>query len=111
MDNKIFHRSRWRLLPVRLTAWPLALPLFYYAGDFTAAYFPSDSSDWPLRSPAWRCFAGQTVEWTFREGVFHVIHVSMPSLAVLIVVGHRCRCMGRVGHGADRFDLLRADRC
>ena len=70
------------LLPVVLTLGLLALQLFYY-GDFTP-HIPLviglaiTSLLGVLRGQKWM---------DVREGVFHVIHVSMPSVAVLIVVG------------------------
>lgn len=70
------------LLPVVLTLGLLALQLFYY-GDFTP-HIPLiiglaiTSLLGRLRGQGW---------FDIREGIFHVIHVSMPSLAVLIVVG------------------------
>ena len=70
------------LLPVVLTLGLLALQLFYY-GDFTP-HIPLicglaiTSLLGVLRGMTWM---------DIREGIFHVIHVSMPSLAVLIVVG------------------------
>ena len=70
------------LLPVVLTLGLLALQLFYY-GDFTP-HIPLicglaiTSLLGVLRGMAWM---------DIRAGIFHVIHVSMPSLAVLIVVG------------------------
>ncbi|PTE21852.1 Na+/H+ antiporter NhaC [Cereibacter changlensis JA139] len=70
------------LLPVVLTLGLLALQLFYY-GDFTP-HIPLicglaiTSLLGVMRGMAWL---------DIREGIFHVIHVSMPSLAVLIVVG------------------------
>lgn len=70
------------LLPVLLTLGLLALQLFYY-GDFTphiplAIGLAITALLGVLRGQTWL---------DIREGVFHVIHVSMPSLAVLIVVG------------------------
>ena len=82
MDNKDLPSLPLALLPVVLTLGLLALQLFYY-GDFTPHI--------PLIlglaiTSLLGVFRGQT--WMdIREGVFHVIHVSMPSLAVLIVVG------------------------
>ena len=70
------------LLPVVLTLGLLALQLFYY-GDFTP-HIPLviglaiTSLLGVLRGQKWM---------DVREGIFHVIHVSMPSVAVLIVVG------------------------
>ncbi|MBU0861508.1 MAG: Na+/H+ antiporter NhaC, partial [Alphaproteobacteria bacterium] len=70
------------LLPVVLTLGLLALQLFYY-GDFTP-HIPLviglaiTSLLGVLRGQEWM---------DVREGIFHVIHVSMPSVAVLIVVG------------------------
>ncbi|KJZ30246.1 sodium:proton antiporter, partial [Paracoccus sp. S4493] len=70
------------LLPIVLTLGLLALQLFYY-GDFTP-HIPLilglaiTSLLGVLRGQGWM---------DIREGVFHVIHVSMPSLSVLIVVG------------------------
>lgn len=70
------------LLPVVLTLGLLALQLFYY-GDFT----PHIPLALGLAITALLgVFRGQG--WMdIREGIFHVIHVSMPSLSVLIVVG------------------------
>lgn len=70
------------LLPVVLTLGLLALQLFYY-GDFTphiplAIGLAITSLLGVLRGQTWE---------DIREGIFHVIHVSMPSVAVLIVVG------------------------
>ncbi len=70
------------LLPVLLTLGLLALQLFYF-GDFTphiplALGLAITSLLGVLRGQEWL---------DIREGIFHVIHVSMPSLAVLIVVG------------------------
>jgi len=70
------------LLPVVLTLGLLALQLFYY-GDFTP-HIPL------ICGLAITSLLGvlRGMEWLdIREGIFHVIHVSMPSLAVLIVVG------------------------
>ena len=70
------------LLPVILTLGLLALQLFYF-GDFTP-HIPLiiglaiTSLLGVLRGQKWM---------HVREGIFHVIHVSMPSVAVLIVVG------------------------
>lgn len=70
------------LLPIVLTLGLLALQLFYY-GDFTP-HIPLilglaiTGLLGVLRGQGWM---------DIREGVFHVIHVSMPSLSVLIVVG------------------------
>ncbi|MBB3712894.1 NhaC family Na+:H+ antiporter [Limimaricola variabilis] len=70
------------LLPVVLTLGLLGLQLFYF-GDFTPHI--------PLViglaiTGLLGVLRGQ--KWTdIREGVFHVIHVSLPSLSVLIVVG------------------------
>ncbi|KQI68314.1 sodium:proton antiporter [Loktanella sp. 3ANDIMAR09] len=70
------------LLPILITLGLLALQLFYY-GDFTP-HIPLilglavTALLGRLRGQGW---------FDIREGVFHVIHVSMPSLAVLIVVG------------------------
>ena len=78
MDNKDLPSLPLALLPVVLTLGLLALQLFYY-GDFTPHI--------PLIlglaiTSLLGVFRGQT--WMdIREGVFHVIHVSMPSLAVL----------------------------
>ncbi|MFI0396332.1 Na+/H+ antiporter NhaC [Paracoccus jiaweipingae] len=70
------------LLPVVLTLGLLALQLFYY-DDFTP-HIPlilglaiTSMLGW-MRGQSW---------FDIREGIFHVIHVSMPSLSVLIVVG------------------------
>nr|WP_249218939.1 Na+/H+ antiporter NhaC [Loktanella sp. SALINAS62] len=75
--------SLWlALLPVVLTLGLLALQLFYY-GDFTP-HIPLiiglaiTALLGRMRGQVWP---------DIREGVFHVIHVSMPSLAVLIIVG------------------------
>lgn len=70
------------LLPVLLTLGLLALQLFYY-GDFTphiplALGLAITSLLGVLRGQKWP---------DIREGVFHVIHVSLPSLSVLIIVG------------------------
>ena len=70
------------LLPVLLTLGLLALQLFYY-GDFTphiplALGLAITATLGVLRGQRWP---------DIREGVFHVIHVSLPSLAVLIIVG------------------------
>jgi NhaC family Na+:H+ antiporter len=70
------------LLPVLLTLGLLALQLFYY-NDFTphiplAIGLAFTSLLGVLRGMKWM---------DIREGVFHVIHVSLPSLSVLIVVG------------------------
>lgn len=70
------------LLPVLLTLGLLALQLFYY-GDFTphiplALGVAITGLLGVLRGQKWP---------DIREGVFHVIHVSLPSLSVLIVVG------------------------
>jgi len=70
------------LLPVVLTLGLLALQLFYY-GDFTP-HIPL------ICGLAITSLLGvlRGMQWLdIREGIFHVIHVSMPSLAVLIVVG------------------------
>ena len=70
------------LLPVVLTLGLLALQLFYY-GDFTP-HIPL------ICGLAITSLLGvlRGMDWMdIREGIFHVIHVSMPSLAVLIVVG------------------------
>ncbi|QBX33344.1 Na+/H+ antiporter NhaC [Paracoccus liaowanqingii] len=70
------------LLPIVLTLGLLAIQLFWY-GDFTP-HIPLvlglaiTSLLGVLRGQKWM---------DIREGVFHVIHVSMPSLSVLIVVG------------------------
>lgn len=70
------------LLPVVLTLGLLALQLFYF-GDFTphiplAIGLAVTATLGVLRGQSWE---------DIREGVFHVIHVSLPSLSVLIVVG------------------------
>jgi len=70
------------LLPVLLTLGLLALQLFYY-GDFTphiplALGLAITGLLGVLRGQKWP---------DIREGVFHVIHVSLPSLSVLIIVG------------------------
>lgn len=70
------------LLPIILTLGLLALQLFYF-GDFTP-HIPL------ICGLAITSLLGvlRGMEWLdIREGIFHVIHVSMPSLAVLIVVG------------------------
>lgn len=70
------------LLPIVLTLGLLALQLFYF-GDFTP-HIPL------ICGLAITSLIGvlRGMEWLdIREGIFHVIHVSMPSLAVLIVVG------------------------
>lgn len=70
------------LLPVVVTLALLALQLFYY-DDFTP-HVPL------LLGLAFTSLVGvlRGQRWMdIREGVFHVIHVSMPSLSVLIVVG------------------------
>lgn len=70
------------LLPIVLTLGLLAIQLFYY-GDFTP-HIPLvlglaiTGLLGVMRGQKWM---------DIREGVFHVIHVSMPSLSVLIVVG------------------------
>lgn len=70
------------LLPIILTLGLLALQLFYF-GNFTPHI--------PLilglaMTGLLGILRGQT--WNdIQEGVFHVIHVSMPSLAVLVIVG------------------------
>lgn len=70
------------LLPIVLTLGLLAVQLFYY-GDFTP-HIPLilglaiTGLLGVLRGQAWL---------DIRAGIFHVIHVSMPSLSVLIVVG------------------------
>ena len=70
------------LVPIIVTLGLLALQLFYY-GDFTphiplALGLAFTSLIGVLRGQKWM---------DVREGIFHVIHVSMPSLSVLIVVG------------------------
>lgn len=70
------------ILPIVFTLGILALQLFYY-GDFTphiplALGLAFTGLLGVLRGQTWM---------DIRAGVFHVIHVSMPSLAVLIVVG------------------------
>jgi NhaC family Na+:H+ antiporter len=70
------------LLPIILTLGLLALQLFYY-GDFTP-HIPL------ICGLAITSLLGvlRGMDWLdIREGIFHVIHVSLPSLAVLIVVG------------------------
>jgi NhaC family Na+:H+ antiporter len=70
------------LLPVLLTLGLLALQLFYY-GDFTP-HIPL------VIGLAFTSLLGvlRGMKWMdIREGVFHVIHVSLPSLSVLIIVG------------------------
>ncbi len=70
------------LLPILFTLAMLALQLFYY-GDFTP-HIPL------VLGLAFTGLVGVLRGQTWmdvREGVFHVIHVSMPSLSVLIVVG------------------------
>ena len=69
-------------LPIVVTLGLLALQLFYY-GDFTphiplALGLAFTGLVGVIRGQTWM---------DVREGVFHVIHVSMPSLSVLIVVG------------------------
>lgn len=69
-------------LPIVFTLGFLGLQLFYY-GDFTphvplALGLAFTGLLGVLRGQTWM---------DIREGVFHVIHVSMPSLSVLIVVG------------------------
>lgn len=70
------------LLPIVLTLGLLAIQLFWY-GDFTP-HIPLilglaiTSLLGVLRGQGWM---------DIRAGIFHVIHVSMPSLSVLIVVG------------------------
>ncbi|RJE79360.1 Na+/H+ antiporter NhaC [Paracoccus sp. JM45] len=70
------------LLPIVLTLGLLGIQLFYY-GDFTP-HIPLilglaiTGLLGVMRGQRWM---------DIREGVFHVIHVSMPSLSVLIVVG------------------------
>ena len=70
------------ILPIVFTLGMLALQLFYY-GDFTP-HIPLilglaiTSLLGVLRGQGWM---------DIRAGIFHVIHVSMPSLSVLIVVG------------------------
>jgi Na+:H+ antiporter, NhaC family len=82
MDTKNLPSLPLALLPVVLTLGLLALQLFYY-GDFTP-HIPLiiglaiTSLLGVMRGQKWM---------DIREGVFHVIHVSLPSLAVLIVVG------------------------
>jgi Na+:H+ antiporter, NhaC family len=70
------------LLPVLLTLGLLGVQLFYY-NDFTphiplAIGLAITSVLGVLRGQKWP---------DIREGVFHVIHVALPSIAVLIVVG------------------------
>ena len=70
------------ILPIVFTLGMLALQLFYY-GDFTphiplALGLAFTGVLGVLRGQTWM---------DIRAGVFHVIHVSMPSLAVLIIVG------------------------
>lgn len=70
------------LLPIVVTLGLLALQLFYY-GDFTP-HIPL------ILGLAFTGLVGVLRGQTWmdvRAGVFHVIHVSMPSLSVLIVVG------------------------
>ncbi|MCB5199994.1 Na+:H+ antiporter, NhaC family [Loktanella sp. DSM 29012] len=81
-DEKNLPSLGLALLPVVLTLGLLALQLFYY-GDFTP-HIPLilglaiTALLGKLRGQGWP---------DIREGVFHVIHVSMPSVAVLIIVG------------------------
>jgi len=82
MDTKNLPSLPLALLPVVLTLGLLALQLFYY-GDFTP-HIPL------IIGLAITALLGvmRGQKWMdIREGVFHVIHVSLPSLAVLIVVG------------------------
>ncbi|WP_254367982.1 Na+/H+ antiporter NhaC [Paracoccus sp. Z118] len=70
------------LLPIVFTLGLLALQLFYY-GDFTphiplALGLAFTGLVGVVRGQTWM---------DVRAGVFHVIHVSMPSLSVLVVVG------------------------
>ena len=70
------------ILPIIVTLGLLALQLFYY-NDFTP-HIPL------ILGLAFTGLLGvlRGQRWMdIREGVFHVIHVSMPSLSVLIVVG------------------------
>ncbi|WP_299360506.1 Na+/H+ antiporter NhaC [uncultured Paracoccus sp.] len=70
------------VLPIIFTLGMLGLQLFYY-GDFTP-HIPL------VLGLAFTGLVGVLRGQTWmdvREGVFHVIHVSMPSLSVLIVVG------------------------
>ena len=73
--------NRLALLPIVLTLGLLALQLFYY-GDFTP-HIPLilglaiTGLLGVLRGQGWM---------DIREGVFHVIHVSMPSLSVLLLL-------------------------
>lgn len=70
------------LLPIVVTLGLLALQLFYY-GDFTP-HVPL------MLGLAFTGLVGvlRGQDWMdIRAGVFHVIHVSMPSLSVLVVVG------------------------
>lgn len=70
------------LLPIILTLGLLALQLFYH-GDFTP-HIPL------ICGLAITSLLGvlRGMDWLYiRGGIFHVIHVSLPSLAVLIVVG------------------------
>lgn len=82
MEKKNLPSLPLALLPIILTLGLLALQLFYY-GDFTPHI--------PLIlglaiTGLLGILRGQT--WNdIQEGVFHVIHVSMPSLAVLVIVG------------------------
>ena len=82
MDKKDLPSLPLALLPVVLTLGLLALQLFYY-GDFTP-HIPLilglaiTSLLGVLRGQGWM---------DIREGIFHVIHVSLPSLAVLVIVG------------------------
>jgi NhaC family Na+:H+ antiporter len=75
--------SLWlAFLPILLTLGLLALQLFYY-GDFT----PHILLILGLAiTGLLGIMRGQTCD-DIQEGVFHVIHVSMPSLAVLVIVG------------------------
>ena len=70
------------LLPIVLTLAVLGLQIFYY-GDF-APHIPL------AIGIALTGLLGNYlgIPWVkVREGIFHVIHVSMPSLSILIVAG------------------------
>lgn len=70
------------LLPILLTLGVLALQLFYF-GHFA----PHIPLAFGIAFTGLMGIYNGTSWAETREGVFHVIHVSMPSLAVLIVVG------------------------
>jgi len=75
------------LVPVALTLFVLAVQLFYF-GDFTPHI--------PLAiGLAITGLVGLYLghKWpSIEEGVFHVIHVSLPSVSVLITGSRRARC-------------------